>query len=387
MINPLLPLFLALTVLAPLVIWRWVTRCLTRDIRHRGWIRGALFGLAALHWPTGWLTLHGHVGWASPLHAVALGALISMSLAAIPLGLVQFASWLRRWAMRPIRPNAAPPEPRRRQLLEAGAGVAVLSLTGSALGWGFIKGRHDYELCEVPVRIPGLPRALDGYVITQLSDIHTGPFVNEAELNVSLSLVTRSKPDLICVTGDLVDAEARWAPLIAARLGGLKSRDGVVAVLGNHDHYAGWQSVASALRDAGVELLLNQGRVIRPRDGGGFALLGVDDLSAIDFGGRGPDLNGALGMVPIDLPRILLSHRPTTVDRWAGQVALQLSGHTHGGQINPGSLAADLLFKYVAGRYVVDGTTLYVNRGLGTGGPPSRIGARPEVTRIVLISA
>jgi predicted MPP superfamily phosphohydrolase len=113
-------------------------------------------------------------------------------------------------------------------------------------------------------------------------------------------------------------------------------------------------------------------------------------------------------MVPRHLPRILLSHQPKSVERWAGEVALQLSGHTHGGQINPGFRPASLLMSYVAGRYTVAAgsgavppvpgegpraepplasTTLYVNRGYGTVGPPSRVGAPPEVTRIVLVSA
>jgi predicted MPP superfamily phosphohydrolase len=132
---------------------------------------------------------------------------------------------------------------------------------------------------------------------------------------------------------------------------------------------------------------VNQGRLLRAGDGGGFALLGVDDRWSKRYGGPGARLDLALSMVPPDAPRILLSHQPPTVDLWAGNVALQLSGHTHGGQINPGFRPADLFFRYVAGTYVVRGTTLYVNRGFGTVGPPSRVGAPPEVTRIVLVAA
>jgi hypothetical protein len=92
-------------------------------------------------------------------------------------------------------------------------------------------------------------------------------------------------------------------------------------------------------------------------------------------------------MVPEDAPRILLSHQPASVDLWPGKVALQLSGHTHGGQINPGFRPADLIMRYVSGRYDVQGTTLWVNRGFGTSGPPTRVGAPPEITRIVLVAA
>jgi predicted MPP superfamily phosphohydrolase len=142
-----------------------------------------------------------------------------------------------------------------------------------------------------------------------------------------------------------------------------------------------------ALRAAGVTPLVNEGRVIRPGDGGGFALLGVDDVTAAHRGHGGPDLAAATAAVSTACPRILLSHQPQTVDRWAGEVAVQLSGHTHGGQINPGGFLTNVLFEYVAGLYPVRGTMLYVNRGFGTVGPPARVGVPPEVTRIVLVSA
>jgi predicted MPP superfamily phosphohydrolase len=144
----------------------------------------------------------------------------------------------------------------------------------------------------------------------------------------------------------------------------------------------------AAGRAAGLTPLVTEGRVIRPNDGGGFALLGVDDLwTKWKYGTGGPDLDRALLQVPEHLPRILLSHQPMSVDAWAGRVALQLSGHTHGGQINPGLRPADLFFKYVSGMYKVGGTSLYVNRGFGTVGPPARVGAPPEVTRFVLVAA
>jgi predicted MPP superfamily phosphohydrolase len=255
------------------------------------------------------------------------------------------------------------------------------------LGWGMVRGRHAFELCELPVRIPGLPKALDGYVIAQISDIHTGVFVGERELDEGLSLVRRVRPDLIVVTGDLVDLDPAFAPLVASKLAAMPSRDGIAAILGNHDYYTGSESVLRALRAVGIKALVDEGWLVRPEDGGGFALLGVDDLAATRHGRAGPRLERALSMVPAQVPRILLSHQPRTVDEWAGQVALQLSGHMHGGQINPGFRVASLFSPYVAGAYDVRGTTLYVNRGFGTVGIPSRVGAAPEVTRIVLVAA
>jgi len=141
------------------------------------------------------------------------------------------------------------------------------------------------------------------------------------------------------------------------------------------------------LRAAGIRTLVNDGLLIRPGDGGGFALLGVDDQWSRAYKGQGARLDLATAKVPAAAPRILLSHQPPTVDRWKGQVALQLSGHTHGGQINPlGLRPADVFFSYVSGRYAVGETTLYVNRGFGTVGPPARVNAPPEITRIVLVA-
>ena len=282
----------------------------------------------------------------------------------------------------------APPTISRRQVVEATGGAVILGGTGSMLGWGAWRGRYDFQLEEVPVRIPGLPRALDGYVIAQVSDIHAGLHVGDRTIDDGLALVRRARADLLVATGDLVDYMAEYAPLIARKLADAAPRDGVVVVPGNHDHYAGVAQVREAMRAAGVTVLVNENLIVRPHDGG-FALAGVDDLSGRRESStfRGPDLDSALVGVPDHLPRILLSHQPQTVDLWAGRVALQLSGHTHGGQINPGIRPADLVFRYVAGMYSVRGTSLYVNRGFGTVGPPARVGAPPEVTRFVLVAA
>jgi uncharacterized protein len=313
---------------------------------------------------------------------------VPLIIAAFPLGAVRVVSWVlgRFMKPRPAEPGAVAPSMTRRQLVEATTGVGILGVTGSALGWGMIRGRHAFELVDVPVRIAGLPRVLDGYTIAQISDIHAGTYVGERELNEGLARVRESRPDLVVVTGDIVDIDANYAPLVARKLTDLARRDGVAAALGNHDYYADADCVVAALRAAGVRTLVNEGCVIRAGDAGGFALLGVDDRWSVRYGKRGPQLESALAMVGPELPRVLLSHQPPTVERWAGQVALQMSGHTHGGQINLGFRPADVFLKYVAGRYMVGATTLYVNRGFGTVGTPSRVGAPPEVTRFVLVA-
>jgi predicted MPP superfamily phosphohydrolase len=344
----------------------------------------ALVVLCLIGGPLQWLAVHTHSAWIIGIQTLLGLVFVTLALGALPLLAIHLACVY-------VRPRAdeAPRETMtRRQIVEASAGAALFGAVGAAIGWGMVRGRHAFELREIAVRIPGLPRALDGYVIAQISDIHTGAHVGERELEEGLSILRRTRPDLVVVTGDLVDIDPAFAPLVARKLADLPSRDGVFACLGNHDYYAGADAVASIVRAAGVTPLVNDGRVLRARDGGGFALLGVDDLTAKRYRvGAGPRLDLALAAVPAGLPRILLSHQPPTVDMWAGQVALQLSGHTHGGQINPGGRTLNLLFEYVAGTYEVGGTTLYVNRGFGTVGPPARIGVPPEVTRIVLVAA
>ncbi len=350
------------------------------------------------------LAVHGSI--------VTIGALLAALLLA-PLALferltgliarVSSALRVRRGSSDPVATveapvDARPPEPsvegalvlpRRTFLVKAVTGGAVLAGGGTSF-YGGLFGRHDYALEEVPIRLPGLPRSLDGYTLVQLSDIHIGAFVQEPELRAAEALVRRARPDLVVLTGDLLDHDPAYAPklgVLARRLGAL-ARDGVVAIPGNHDYYAGLEAVLGTLRAAGTRLLVNAGEVVgRGRDA--FALLGVDDVWAQRDGLGGPDLDRALAMVPRDLPRVLLCHNPELFPEVAERVDLQLSGHTHGGQINFGVNSAELVFDhgYVRGHYHRGASQIYVNRGFGTAGPPSRIRSAPEVTRIVLTAS
>lgn len=296
-------------------------------------------------------------------------------------------------ASAPPEPTQAPAAlPTRRVFLgQAVTGSALFMGSGSSF-YGLLFGRHDYVIEEVPVRIPGLSRRLDGYTLVQLSDIHFGTFVGEAEMRAAEELVRKARPDRVVLTGDLVDNDARYAEMLGRlvrRLAPL-AKDGVVAIPGNHDWYAGIDDVVSALTAAGARVLRNDGLVIGDEKDG-LALLGVEDVWARRRGrGMGPDLGAAITKVPKDLPRVLLCHNPVFFPEAAGQVALQLSGHTHGGQVNLGVLQPGkvvLPYGYVAGLYEREGSRLWVNRGFGTAGPPARIGAPPEVTKVVLVSA
>ena len=164
---------------------------------------------------------------------------------------------------------------------------------------------------------------------------------------------------------------------------------------GNHDYYAGIEPVLAALRRGGASVLRNEALVLG-EPGAGIALLGVDDVRAARIAGEhGPDLSRAIAALPAlggrtaparDLPRVLLCHNPVYFEEARGQVGLQLSGHTHGGQVNPLVRPADWVLRHgwIAGLYEAQGSRVYVNRGFGTAGPPARVASPPEVTRIVL---
>ncbi len=326
------------------------------------------------------------------LSVVTLGAglfvtLLALRAAVRGVGMSRRALKRRTEAQPEIEPRGAEEKPGRREAFVRMAGGVSWAASASVLGWGATRGRHDFELVEIVAKIPGLPRALDGYAIVQISDLHIGTFVGEADLTRGLELVTRARPDLLVVTGDFVDFDAGLAPMVASRIAGVAPRDGVVGILGNHDYYADAGAVRAALAAGGIDMLVNESRVLRAGEGGGFVVIGLDDYTALRNGGRGPDLAGTLASTPQDLPRILLAHQPRQFDESAGKVALQLSGHTHGYQFDFAARVGRIARKYVSGRYEKSGSLLWVNRGFGVTGPPARVGVRPEITKIILAAA
>jgi len=383
--------FLVASGLVHAMLGTWAFDAFPRLRSRKRWVIAALATMTVAGSVIRLATLRAQPGALAIAFSLAMSEFVVVLLSALPLIGVRVVARLVEWLAAKLSTDASPPgegEPiTRRKAIERLGGVATLATNVSLVGWGALRGRHAFEIDEVVVRIPGLPRVLEGYTLAQISDIHVGALVGERDLAEGLDKLAQAKADLVVVTGDMVDFDPRYVPTMVRGLCSIRARDGVYAILGNHDYYTGADEVAGALRAAGIDVLVNDGRIVRARDGGGFALLGVDDLASLRHGGPGPRLDRALSTVPEDRARILLSHQPSTVDVWASRVALQLSGHTHGGQFNPGIRPADLFMRYVAGPYRVGATTLYVNRGFGVVGPPARIGAPPEVTRVVLVSA
>lgn len=239
---------------------------------------------------------------------------------------------------------------------------------------------------RVIVRLPRLPRVFHGFTLVQLSDFHYGPLVEPASLSVAFDVARALQPDLFVVTGDFVSrltrTEADW---LARELSRLSAPEGAFAVLGNHDWWDEADRVAEAIEAAGVRVLRNE-QVALQRDGAALYLAGVDDVRA-----GAHDLPGALRGIPSEACVLLLAHEPYFADAAArtGRVALQLSGHSHGGQMRVPILESLILrltghHKYPRGLNRVGELQVYTNRGLGVVGLPLRYNCPPEVTHLTL---
>ncbi len=237
------------------------------------------------------------------------------------------------------------------------------------------------EVTRVSVTLRRLARAFCGYRIVQLSDIHLGDWMDAVRMDDVVRRTNAQKPDLIAITGDFVTRRAySHLPDLADVLSHLKARDGVVAVLGNHDHWSGAHLVRNMLAASGIHELANAARTIQ-RGGAQLHIAGVDDVMV----GR-DRLDLVLARLPESGAAILLAHEPDFADQSAmtGRFDLQLSGHTHGGQIVAPSIGPiqlpELGRRYPSGRYQVGEMIQYTNRGVGMVSPFVRFNCRPEIS-------
>ncbi len=261
-------------------------------------------------------------------------------------------------------------------------GTAV-AFGGAALGAALVGNRQrlDLSFTELEVYIPDLPAALEGLTLVQLTDIHLGVFTGPREVDRLREAVDRLRPDLVVLTGDLLDNSPRHIPDGLRALSRIRGHRGTYAILGNHDHYTGPAAVLDGLARTGIRALHNQAFRV---EGSDLLMAGVDDVMAPRMGsGPGPDLREALRGHDPEAPVILLAHNPMFFRATPARVKLQLSGHTHGGQVDLGPLTRAAL-PYVSGTYTRGDRTLYVSRGVGITGPPVRLGASPEVVRVAL---
>lgn len=243
-------------------------------------------------------------------------------------------------------------------------------------------------LRRVEIPLARWPRALDGFRIVQVSDVHIGPLLDRRFASTVAARVNALAPDLIAVTGDLVDGDLATLADEVAPFGAMRARHGVFFVTGNHDYYSGADPWIACVGALGMRVLRNE-RVTIDAGGAAFDLAGVDDRHANLFGGgHGEDVPRALAGRDPTRPVVLLAHDPGTFKEAAARgVDLQLSGHTHGGQIWPFGWLVRLAVPWIAGRHRVGTSELYVSRGTGFWGPPMRLRAPAEITEIVLRAA
>lgn len=264
--------------------------------------------------------------------------------------------------------------------------VPLLALATTLLG--FLNARRTPRIRTVDIR-RGVPRALDGFTIVQISDLHVGPTIRRGFVARVVHAVNRLQPDVIAITGDLVDGTVAELGAEVAPLRDLAPRLGSYFVSGNHEYYSGVQPWLAEVARLGIRVLQNE-HVVIERGDAKLVLAGVPDYSAGHFvAAHRSDPAAALSGAPADAAlRILLAHQPRSAA--AAEKAgfdLQLSGHTHGGQFLPWTFFVRLQQPFTAGLHQLGRLMVYVSRGTGYWGPPKRFGAPSEITRIRLLSA
>jgi uncharacterized protein len=314
------------------------------------------------------------------------------------------AAWVYRKARKAAAGHAAapllgaaaldPPSPARRRLLEQTA-VAVGTVPFVAAAYGLLYGRLDVEVTCPRIALARLPKAFEGFRIAQLSDFHISPFMTADEIRRCVTIANGLKADLAVLTGDYVADDPAAEGEVVQALAGLSAPYGVFGCLGNHEIYTETENSITRLFAAVGIRILRQERALIQSHGEALNLIGVDYQQrrfSRDHDGHLVDryLEGSEKLVMPDMLNILLSHNPNSFDRAAELgIDLTLAGHSHGGQLTLSFVHRSLTLvrpetPYISGWYEKPGSQLYVNRGIGTTGPPIRLGARPEITLLEL---
>ncbi len=370
-------------------------------------IRGLVLALAAaallfaLHYYVGARLFDGLTGWGGGLAWAALWLLF----ASIPLGFastrfrserlavaVQWVShvWMGLFALTLC---AAAATDVAFWLLDRALGLdarwaqggAIAALVAPSFGVGFRVARGRPRLERVRVRIAGLPEAFRGLRIVQLSDLHIGPTLRRDFLERVVEQVNALEPDVVAITGDLVDGSVSALADEVAPLSKLSARHGAYFVTGNHEYYHGGSAWEAQVRRLGVTVLHNQ-HVVLEKDGQKLVIGGVTDYDGGQFGeAHRARVDLAFEGAPEGAVRILLAHQPRQAKAAAEHgVSLQLSGHTHGGQLFPWMFFVRLQQPVISGLATLYGVQVYTSRGTGYWGPPVRLGPSSEVTELTL---
>ncbi len=382
-----LSLFFLTTTLLAVAAHLYLYRRLIRDTgRHPHWRRAGLVAMGlvfALMLAGRMLSrrVDGPVGnFLASFGWSWMAVAIYLLLALLALGgLRRLHLWLQR-RRADAAAHAGPESPERREFLaQVTAGSAVV-LGAGVTSYGAWRAFTPPVVNEVQVRLRGLPKALDGLTILQLSDIHVAPLVQRRFMDALVAQCNGLKGDLVVVTGDLVDGSVPQLGYHVAALQNLRTRYGTYFCNGNHEYYSGDEAWTAALERMGIPVLRN--RHVRIGEGkDSLDLVGVDDWS------RDYDLQRAVAGRDPERAGVLLAHQPRGWRDAAAQgLGLQLSGHTHGGQFFPFTLAVSAIWEHPAGLFTENDSHLYVSRGTGFWGPPVRVAAPPEIVKVTLLA-
>jgi len=336
-----------------------------------------LIPLALISYRTRRQSLADLLAWVGLVASGSFSSLLVLTLirdAALLIGLAGSGWLLERSLLETFRSQSA---------------VAVPVLAALFTLIGFINARRVAKVRSVEIPIADLPTALHGFTIAQISDIHVGPTIKREYLDAIVDAVNDLDADLIAVTGDLVDGSVHQLSQHTQPMSRLSARHGAYFVTGNHEYYSGVQTWMVELRRLGLRVLMNEHVVLR-HEGADVILAGVADYSAHHYEpAHRSDPRGAIAGAPTEAAvRVLLAHQPRSAH--AAEAAgyhLQLSGHTHGGQFFPWNFFVRLQQPFTAGLHRLGKLWVYTSRGTGYWGPPKRLFAPSEITRLTLVPA
>nr|WP_285744476.1 metallophosphoesterase [Lentzea sp. NBRC 105346] len=280
-------------------------------------------------------------------------------------------------------PEEELPDEGRRRFIAKSFAIGTGLAAGGVVGYGMTQALGDPVIKRVPVTLGKLDPSLSGFRIAVVSDIHLGPLLGRSHTENIVRLINEQNADLVAIVGDLVDGTVEELGSAAEPLQDLVSKHGSFFVTGNHEYYSGYEPWLREVARREVTPLRNERLTIA----GGIELAGVNDVNGRAYGDA-PDFDRALDGRDVTKPLVLLAHQPVQVAEASKRgVDLQLSGHTHGGQMFPFHLAVPVQQPATAGLSKVDDTWLYVSRGAGFWGPPVRVGAPPDITVVELRSS
>jgi len=373
-----------------LLTYTWLGWRLTRPLVDGSSWRWIVIGLLVGHYISVFVSFAilrslGPGGWAGPLYWVTYGGMGLFSLIFTGMVLMELGVLGVKTSDHWRENKVIPEDPERRRFFHQSANIAVLGVSALAGAFGVWRARRHPTVVKVEVPIHNLPEELEGYSIAQISDLHLGPTLSGTFMHRVANSVNELKPDMVAITGDLVDGSTTHLAEHVKPLKELSSADGTFFVTGNHEYYSGAEPWCQMLSDLGLNVLNNAHSVIR-RGAAKLMIAGVNDYRAHRIlPAHRSDPAAAVAGAPDCDARVLLAHQPgSCLDAREQQFDLQLSGHTHGGQFFPWNFVVGRFHPFHRGLNAWQKGWVYVNRGTGYWGPPMRIGVDSEITLLVL---